>query len=292
MLRAAMCRSGVDQMRRDAELSISALADASLWRPAALLLLGVAHVLAGETEAADEILVRAHAAATAANATEAAAFALAERSLLAGADDRWATAEMLVVEARETLRDAHLCDYATSALTYAASASAAAHHGNWVRARDDLQRMEQLLPTLSRAFPWLGAQVRIEAARARLVLSEADGAAALLAEAQNALARDPELGVLAAQAEELALELASRRPQGGDWEQLTPAERRLLPLLTTHLTFREIADHLHVSRNTVKTQAICTYRKLGASSRSEAIQRAIDLGMMEPSDVLEPIKPL
>jgi LuxR family transcriptional regulator, maltose regulon positive regulatory protein len=292
MLRAAMCRSGVDQMRRDAELSISALADESLWRPAALLLLGIAHVLAGDNAAADEILVRAYAAATAANATEAAGFALAERSLLAGADDRWATAELLVVEAREALRDAHLCDYATSALTYAASASSAAQHGDWVRARADLRRMEQLLPTLSRAFPWLGAQVRIEAARARLVLSDVDGAASLLAEAQNALARGPDLGVLSEQADGLARELASRRPQGGDWEHLTPAERRLLPLLTTHLTFREIADHLHVSRNTVKTQAICTYRKLGASSRSEAIQRAIDLGLMEPSDVLEPTRPL
>ena len=92
----------------------------------------------------------------------------------------------------------------------------------------------------------------------------------------------------AAQADELSRELASRaRPPGGDWEHLTPAERRLLPLLTTHLTFREIADHLSVSRNTVKTQAICTYRKLGATSRSEAIQRAIDLGLMGRSDVLE-----
>ena len=288
MLRAAMCRSGVEEMRRDAELSISALAVESLWQSAALLLLGVANVLAGETAAADDVLVRAHAAATAANATEAAAFALAERSLLAGAAGSWAVAETLVVEAREILRDAHLEEYATSALAYAASASSAAHHGNWVRARADLERVDRLLPTLTRAFPWLGGQVRIEAARARLELSDPDGAALLLAEARDVLAGGLELGCLAAQAGELSRELASRaRPPGGDWEHLTPAERRLLPLLTTHLTFREIADHLSVSRNTVKTQAICTYRKLGATSRSEAIQRAIDLGLMGRSDVLE-----
>ena len=102
----------------------------------------------------------------------------------------------------------------------------------------------------------------------------------LLAEARDVLAGGLELGCLAAQADELSRELASRAVRrGGDWEHLTPAERRLLPLLTTHLTFREIADHLSVSRNTVKTQAICTYRKLGATSRSEAIQRAIDLGI-------------
>ena len=57
---------------------------------------------------------------------------------------------------------------------------------------------------------------------------------------------------------------------------LTAAELRLLPLLTTHLSFREIAERLFVSRNTVKTQAISVYRKLDASSRSEAIERAID----------------
>ena len=288
MLRAAMCRAGVEEMRRDAERSIFALAEESLWQSAALLLLGVANVLAGETAAADDVLVRAHAAATAANATEVAAFALAERSLLAGAAGSWAAAETLVVEARETLRDAHLEEYGTSALAYAASASSAAHHGNWVRARADLERVDRLLPTLTRAFPWLGAQVRIEAARARIELSDPDAAALLLAETRDALSHDLDLGCLAAQAGELSRELASRaRPPGGDWEHLTPAERRLLPLLTTHLTFREIADHLSVSRNTVKTQAICTYRKLGATSRSEAIQRAIDLGLMERSNVLE-----
>jgi LuxR family maltose regulon positive regulatory protein len=280
-------------MLRDAELSVSTLAESSSWRPGALLLLGIANLLAGEPEAADEILVRAHAAATAANATEAAAFALAERSLLAGADGRWETAEILVVEAREALRGAELCDYSTSALTYAASAGAAAHHANWVRARADLERMDRLLPTLSQAFPWLGAQVRIAAARARLFLSDLDGAAALLVEAANALARGPELEVLHAEIDALGSKLAGRaRPRSGEWEQLTPAERRLLPLLTTHLTFREIADHLNVSRNTVKTQAICTYRKLGATSRSEAIQRAIELGLMERSEVLEPAAPL
>ena len=62
---------------------------------------------------------------------------------------------------------------------------------------------------------------------------------------------------------------------------LTAAELRLLPLLTTHLSFRQIADHLYVSRNTVKTQAISVYRKLGVSSRSDAIARASELGLVE-----------
>ena len=62
---------------------------------------------------------------------------------------------------------------------------------------------------------------------------------------------------------------------------LTAAELRLLPLLPTHLTFRAIGERLFVSRNTVKTQAISLYRKLGVTSRSEAIEKASRLGLLE-----------
>ena len=53
-----------------------------------------------------------------------------------------------------------------------------------------------------------------------------------------------------------------------------------MPLLATHMSFREIGEQLHVSRNTVKTQAIAVYRKLGVSSRSDAIERAASLGLV------------
>jgi LuxR family transcriptional regulator, maltose regulon positive regulatory protein len=64
---------------------------------------------------------------------------------------------------------------------------------------------------------------------------------------------------------------------------LTGAELRLLPLLSTHLSFPEIAAELFVSRNTIKTQSVSIYRKPGASSRSQAVARARALGLMEGS---------
>ena len=124
----------------------------------------------------------------------------------------------------------------------------------------------------------------------RIELSDPAGASATVAQLRAALADGPDLGVLHSQADELAGELETRFQTTERGEHLTPAEMRLLPLLTTHLTFREIADHLDVSRNTVKTQAICTYRKLGASSRSEAIQRATELGLVERSEVFGPMR--
>jgi LuxR family maltose regulon positive regulatory protein len=64
---------------------------------------------------------------------------------------------------------------------------------------------------------------------------------------------------------------------------LTSAELRLLPYLATHLTFPEIGNRLFLSRNTVKTEAVSIYRKFGASSRSEAIERAIEVGLVDSS---------
>jgi len=55
---------------------------------------------------------------------------------------------------------------------------------------------------------------------------------------------------------------------------LTTAELRVLRFLPSHLSFREIAERLHVSANTVKTQAHAIYRKLDASSRSGADTRS------------------
>jgi LuxR family maltose regulon positive regulatory protein len=75
--------------------------------------------------------------------------------------------------------------------------------------------------------------------------------------------------------------LGERRDPGRSG--LTTAELRLMPLLTTHLSFREIAEQLSVSRNTVKTQAISVYRKLNVSSRSEAIAYARGLGLVDPA---------
>ena len=62
---------------------------------------------------------------------------------------------------------------------------------------------------------------------------------------------------------------------------LTAAELRVLPLLATHLSSAEIAAELSVSFHTIKSQQASLYRKLGASSRSQAVARARELGLLE-----------
>ena len=102
--------------------------------------------------------------------------------------------------------------------------------------------------------------------------------------------RRPTLGVLRSETRELRAQVvASASRTEGRAATLTSAELRLLPLLTTHLSFREIAERLYVSRNTVKTQAISVYRKRGVSSRGEAVAHASEVGLVAAADEREPV---
>jgi LuxR family maltose regulon positive regulatory protein len=96
------------------------------------------------------------------------------------------------------------------------------------------------------------------------------------------------MGSLVDEADELRDRVAASSGPSGAWAMsVTGAELRLLPYLASHLTFPEIAARLFISRNTVKTEAVAIYRKFGVSSRSEAIERAVEVGLLE-SSVLPP----
>jgi LuxR family transcriptional regulator, maltose regulon positive regulatory protein len=66
-------------------------------------------------------------------------------------------------------------------------------------------------------------------------------------------------------------------------EALTRSEARVLRYLPTNLSTREIAAELYLSTNTVKTHQRHLYQKLGASSRTEAVERARALCLLAPS---------
>ena len=102
----------------------------------------------------------------------------------------------------------------------------------------------------------------------------------MLRQTHDILQQRPDLGLLQRQGEELRLTLDTISAGALGASSLTTAELRLLPLLPTHLSFREIGERLYVSRHTVKTQAISIYRKLGVSSRSEAIVPVHELGLL------------
>jgi LuxR family maltose regulon positive regulatory protein len=135
---------------------------------------------------------------------------------------------------------------------------------------------------LDHSLPWITIQVGIELTRAHLALGEAVAARTVLTETERVLERRPDVGSLAEEARELRERVAATSsPAGSPAMSLTGAELRLLPYLATHLNYPEIGQRLFISRHTVKAEATSIFRKLSASSRSEAIERAVEVGLLE-----------
>jgi LuxR family transcriptional regulator, maltose regulon positive regulatory protein len=146
----------------------------------------------------------------------------------------------------------------------------------------ELARAQRLRHLLTYALPHFAVQARIELAHVHLALADLAGARTLLREVDDLLRRRPGLGTLAGDAGALRARLASQRGSSAPGASaLTAAELRLLPMLPTHLSFPEIAQEMFLSRHTIKTEANAIYRKLGASSRSQAVTRSRELGLLE-----------
>jgi LuxR family maltose regulon positive regulatory protein len=128
----------------------------------------------------------------------------------------------------------------------------------------------------------MAVQARIELIRVHLALGDLAGARTLGQEVDELLRHRPGLGSLVGEARALLDRLASERGSSVPGaSSLTTAELRLLPVLSTHLSFGEIAAEMFLSRNTISSQAMSIYRKLGAGSRSQAVARSRELGLLE-----------
>jgi LuxR family maltose regulon positive regulatory protein len=282
VLRALRCRDGADQMLDDANAACQKLPAGHAWRPAAVLARGTALLLADDAGKAQSELVEAVELATAAGATELAIIGLCLRGLLSVTENERADAAAFTNEA-VSIAEAEPPAASVAALLLAAvEARKSARDDDPAQAASGLERAEPLLELVTPAVPWLGTVALLELVQVRLALADADEARALLRSVADVLRVRPRLGVLVQRTAELDRRTRALAEPEGRWaSSLTPAERRLLPLLATHLSFREIGERLYVSRNTVKTQAIAVYRKFGVTSRSAAIERAVELGLID-----------
>ena len=282
VLRAFLCRRGAGQMRADADEAVRRFAAQSFVTPAPAFLQGIARVLWGDLDGGDASLEDGVSIGEEAGAHEDVALALCERSLAAIARGDWDRAEALVGQAAAVLRQAGIEESYATPLLCAVQARTAMHRGDVPAARQQLVSAQRLRHLLTYALPYFAVQARIELARVHLALADLAGARTLMWEVDELLRRRPGLGTLVGQAQALRARLSEERGSSAPGASaLTAAELRLLPMLSTHLSFPEIAEQMFLSRNTIKSQAISIYHKLGASTRSQAVTRSRELGLLE-----------
>ena len=270
----------VGQMARAADSAYELVPEDSPWRPYCLLVAGVARHLAGDRASAARRLEEG-AATGAATVPGIASLCLAQLALLSIEQDDWETAAEVADRGLAVAGSPGLVASPISALVFAAAAATEAHRGHVDAAKRDLRHGTELLAVLGDFIPWYGAETRIMLARAAVGLADTVRARTLLAEASR-LARRTCGAVIFQHCFEQAwaqIDSLAEATLAGP-SSLTIAELRILRFLPSHRSFREIAERLDVSVNTVKTQAHAIYRKLDAASRSEAVARASRAGLL------------
>ncbi|MFY9929621.1 MAG: LuxR C-terminal-related transcriptional regulator [Streptosporangiaceae bacterium] len=278
VLRALMCRHGVKQMLADADEAVRRFAAAGVVVPLAGTCRGIALVLAGDPAGADAALEKAISEGGDVAAPDVLAAAFCERTLLAIARGDWSAASGFARQASDVMRRAGM----ENTFVCAVQARVALHEGDVAAARRELVSAQRLRPLLTYVHPHLAVQARIELAHVHLALADTAGAQTLMREIDEVFRHRPDLGTLAGEAQALRARLATdRAPVTPGASSLTTAELRVLPMLATHMSFPEIGAEMFLSPHTVKSQAMSIYRKLGASSRHQAVTRSRELGLLE-----------
>ena len=285
---ALMARDGLDAAADDARAAVSASTPFSAWRPQSLAALGAILILQGDRTQGEAILAESENAAEALGASRALVFAVSWRAMSAIEREDWATGDALSRLGGEAAARTQYGPDSIAAVRSVVAARVAVHRGELPEARRQMAAFAVARAALSAATSWISVRCLLEAARVNLALADPAGARSNLQQAGDILVRRPRLGSLGQEVAELRARIKSLPPGPGGTSTLTPAEVRVLRLLPTYLTAAEMAERLFVTPNTVRTQIQALYGKLGATSRAEAVEAAIEIGLLEPLPVLAP----
>jgi LuxR family maltose regulon positive regulatory protein len=269
------------QGRRAAELETD---PASPWHAVALLLFGWSLYLLGDLQAARPCLEEA-ASLSRQGSPIVQVSALSVLSLILCDQGRREEAERLAREARQVVDDHGLAEVPQSSFVHTALGRALAAQGRLPEAAAELDRGLQLRRSAPELSIWPTVEHLLTHAPVRAALGDGEGARALLDEARTLLADDPDAQHLRARLARVegALEGAGRRRmRRGD--PLSEAEQAVLRLLVTDLSRREIAGQLYLSPNTISSHIRTIFRKLGVTSREEAVAHATADGLLSGSE--------
>lgn len=263
--------NGVNEVVRQADV-VRAAGDnlVNPWWGAATVMKGAAEAMRGNATRARGLLEAALPVIDELPGFHAAALAhLALLDLAAGDDE----AAVQRSEAARTLADKYdLCDVVPMIVVYATSAVMAARVG------EDVGQAVTVTETLLARLGSLSARTALLGhgllAWTAAVIQDPDLLARHLAAAERTCHREPDATALIQRIDRVkAMAAGGARP-------LTAAELRLLPHLASHLSLQRIAEELVIGRETAKSQATSIYRKLGVSSRADAVSEAKRVGLI------------
>jgi len=250
---------------------------------AAVATLGYACFVAGETDDAHRLALEAVERPDAPSRTHAFVLALSTLSYLESESGRPDAGEDRAREALAAATATGVVRTASGGAARVALASALARLGRLREAEREAVEGERLRRQTEPEAGHLHALLVLAGIRARR--GRVDRAAADLAEARRGLETFTDAGRLPELAAGVEKVLDRARAAAGlVSEEPSVAELSVLRLLASDLSQREIGARLYLSVNTVKTHTRSLYRKLGASSREEAVERATALGLLAPDD--------
>jgi LuxR family maltose regulon positive regulatory protein len=281
LLRALVGGNGIEAMRSDAARAYELDRAASPFRSIARYIEGGALRLQGRAIEARDRLTDGEAIGSEL-LPAAGAHCVSQLSALAIDEGNWELARTHADRLLAILDRYDLRSRPAQAISLSTCALVLAHSGDTDGARAEAKQALFLVSMLSTVAPWISIETRIALARTYLLIGDVALARTLTREAVDYLTLVPDGDSMRARLDDLEHTIgADTVPIGVLATPMTPAELRVLRYLPTHLTFAAIASELFVSRNTIKTQAISIYRKLGVSSRGPAVEAARSLGLLD-----------
>ncbi len=275
---------GVNDVARAEAAALRAIdsAPAPGWRGVALAGLGQAQYLRGRYVEAQHTLLGAVGLIPDANPS-ALTLAIGNLALAEYAEGSGRHAAPLLDPALEMLQSIGLQTAPSSAILHLACGERARTDGDPRGATRWFDEALDILGPTTRSI-WR-ANAHLLHACASHALGDAAAETKSLEMADAILDRLPDPGDLHARSRQLRQGLATARHVTEFGEQLSSREVAVLQLAADGLTQREIADQLFISYNTVKSHLKTTYRKLGATSREDAVARWAELNgaAAEPS---------
>ena len=156
-----------------------------------------------------------------------------------------------------------------------------AKRGDLAEAQSALERALSARMKLPGLSPWPTLIALLTLAQVRSARGDRGGAQEALAEARTMLQRYPDAGIFPKLLESHERKLRTSKPRDGSLNgELTERELDVLGFLVGDLSTRQMAENLYVATSTVRTQIKSIYRKLGVSSRADAVDEAHARGLI------------